>query len=66
MSSQAVLEPTVASPPFETFETADDHWARWIEKGQAHDRVLRRRWIEALGLAGAVLLLGTAIIVGLR
>ncbi|MFN2445518.1 MAG: hypothetical protein ABR606_08035 [Vicinamibacterales bacterium] len=65
MTPPAVLEPTALLAPPLVPETVDDRWARWIERGRAHDRALRGRWFEGLTLAGVLLLLGTAIVLGL-
>lgn len=66
MTSQVVLASTALLPHSVAPDAADDPWARWIEKGRRHDRARRVRWLEGLALVGVVLLLGTAIIVGLR
>jgi hypothetical protein len=66
MSAPAVPAPAVLSPVPATLETSEDRWARWTERGRAHDRAIRQRWILGLALAGAVLLVGAGVAVGLR
>lgn len=65
MTSRAVIAPRILLTPSVPLEAADDRWARWIAKGRAHDRARRERLLDGLALAGALLLLGIAIIVGL-
>lgn len=40
-------------------------WSRWIAKGQAHDREVRRRVVNALIFIGAAISLTSAVLLSL-
>ena len=54
-----------ALPPSNT--SSDERWAAWVAKGEAHDRLLRRKWLITLPILGVVAaLVITYVLIGAR
>lgn len=47
--------------------SSEKRWAAWVAKGEAHDRLLRRKWLFALPILGVVaVLVITYVLIGAR
>jgi hypothetical protein len=45
---------------------ADERWQNWVEKGHAHDLLMRERWLQFVTILCVGIALSAAVVLGLQ
>jgi hypothetical protein len=45
---------------------ADERWQNWVEKGRAHDLLMRERWLQFVTILSVGIALSAAVVLGLQ